>query len=78
MRENLDHYTPTDYQYSKFKQINSDADREHEAECYYYNDCSICPRAIHQYLFITEKHTCVRGMTLSQFETAMDNADCTF
>ena len=78
MRENLEHFLPSENQYDKFYRINNDTDRAHELDCYYYNDCSICPRAIHQYLFATEKHTCVRGMTIKQFEIAMDNADCDF
>lgn len=76
--ENLDHYKPSDEEYEKFKQINSMTDEQWEHECVKINDCSICHMAIHQYLISTTKNTCVYGMTREQFETAMDNADCSF
>jgi hypothetical protein len=78
MSENLIHYKPTKEQYAKFDRINSKTDEEQDKECLYFNDCSICPFAIHQYLYSTTKHTCVQGMSKRQFEIAMDNADCEF
>ena len=78
MKENLQHYIPTEQQYLKFKRINNKTEEKQDKECLFYNDCSICPYAIHQHLYSTTKHTCVQGMTKKQFEIAMDNADCEF
>ena len=76
--ENLFHYQPSDEEYEKFERINSMTDEQWEHECTSTNDCSICRMAIHQYLTFTTKHTCVYGMTRERFESAMDNADCSF
>lgn len=76
--ENLKHIKPTEYQYKKFERINAKTEKEKDEDCIYYNDCSICPYAIHQELYSTMKHTCVQDMTRLQFEVAMDNADCYF
>ena len=78
MRENLVHYEPTEEQWAKFEDINNQSDEQQERICFQYQDCSICPCAIHQYLLSTTKNTCVQGMTREQFEVAMDNADCDF
>ena len=78
MKENLRHYKPTKQQYLKFEKINNKTEEEQDIDCLFYNDCSICPYAIHQYLYSTTKHTCVQGMTKKKFEIAMDNADCEF
>lgn len=77
--ENLDHFEPTEYQYRKFEEINKLSDEEWEERCVMlYDDCSICPMAIHQYLITTDKHTCVYGITKEKFEALLDNADCSF
>ena len=76
--ENLNYYTPTEGQYQKFERINAKSDKEQDEDCLYFNDCSICPYAIHQDLYSTTKHTCVQGMSKEQFERAMNNADCYF
>lgn len=78
MNENLTHREPTQYQYEKFDRIKAKTEEQQEEDCIYYNDCSICPYAIHQELYSTTKHTCVQGMTRRQFEVAMNNADCDF
>ncbi len=78
MNENLEHYKPTQSQYEKFERINAKTEKKQDEDCIYYNDCSICPYAIHQHLYSTVKNTCVQGMTKRQFEIAMDNADCEF
>lgn len=78
MNENLTHREPIQSQYEKFERINAKTEKEKDEDCLYYNDCSICPYAIHQDLYSTTKHTCVQGMTRHQFEVAMDNADCYF
>lgn len=78
MNENLTHYEPTEEQYAKFERINNKTEEQQDDYCYFYDDCSICPCAIHQHLYSTVKHTCVQGMTKKQFEIAMDNADCDF
>ena len=76
--ENLMHFSPTAEQYEKFKKFNSMTDEEQDKACIHYDDCKICPMAIHQYLLSYTKHTCVLGMTKKQFEIALDNADCDF
>ena len=78
MRENLEHYKPTKAQYDKFDRINRKTETEQDEDCIRFDDCSICPYAIHQHLYTTTKHTCVQGMSKKQFESAMDNADCDF
>lgn len=78
MNENLIHRKPTEVQYMKFEHISAKTEDEKDSDCRYYNDCSICPYAIHQELYSTIKHTCVQDMTRRQFEIAMDNADCYF
>lgn len=77
-RENLTHYEPDEKDWEKFRRINSLSEEEQDKKCLFYNDCSICPMAIHQTLLSTTKHTCVQGMSEKQFKTAMDNADVTF
>lgn len=77
-RENLTHYKPDDKDWEKFKRISSLSEEEQDKQCLRYNDCSICPLAIHQVLLSTTKHTCVQGMTEEQFKIAMDNADVSF
>lgn len=78
MNENLIHRKPTEAQYLKFERISAKTEDEKDRDCWYYNDCSICPYAIHQELYSTIKHTCVQDMTRRQFEIAMDNANCDF
>ena len=76
--ENSLHYEPDERDVEKFRKINSFSEEEQDKQCLRYNDCSICPYAIHQYLYTTTKHTCVQGMSKKEFEIAMDNADCEF
>ena len=76
--ENLSHYFPDTRQYEKFDSINSMSDEQWTEKCVICNDCSICDMAIHQFLLSTDKHICVYGMSKEKFETAMDNADCSF
>lgn len=76
--ENLTHYEPDEKDWEKFREINSLSEEEQDRKCLFYNDCSICPMAIHQVLLTTTKHTCVQGMSEKKFKTAMDNADVSF
>ena len=76
--ENSLHYEPDERDLEKFRKINSFSEEEQDKQCLRYNDCSICPLAIHQVLLSTTKHTCVQGMTEKQFRIAMDNADVSF
>ena len=66
--ENLIFHKPTEAQWDKFRRINRK----------YYDDCRICPMAIHQFLFSTERHICVLGMSEKEFEIAMSSADISF
>ena len=76
--ENLTHYESTEQELYKFRKINALSEEEQEKRCLFYDDCSICPMAIHQHLLSTTKHTCVQGMSEREFVLAMDNADCSF
>lgn len=76
--ENFNYFEPTEEQLRKFHEINSKTSKEFDKECSYYNDCSICPFAIHQQLFITTKNTCVYGLTEEKFRIKMMDADCEF
>lgn len=78
MKENLNHYKPTEEQYTRFERINKMTEEQWDIKCARYGDCTICPLAIRQQLYSTEKYTCVYGITREQFELAMDNADCYF
>lgn len=78
LHENLRYYKPTEEQYRKFEWINAKSDKEQDEDCIRYDDCSICPYAIHQDLYSTTKHTCVQGMSKKEFETELNNADCYF
>jgi len=78
IEENLTHYEPDEKDWEKFRRISSLSEEEQDEKCLFYNDCSICPMAIHQALLSTTKHTCVQGMTKEQFKIAMDNADVSF
>lgn len=76
--ENLIFHKPTEAQWDKFHRINRKSKEQQEDECYYYDDCRICPMAIHQCLFSTERHICVIGMSEKEFEIAMSSADISF
>lgn len=76
--ENLNFYEPDEWQLHKFRVINSKSEEEHDRICVSYDDCSICPMAIHQHLITTTKHTCVYGMSEKDFRTRMSDADCSF
>lgn len=78
MRENLEHFAPSEEQYKKFEEINSLSEERWEVRCVWCNDCALCYMAIHQTLLSTTTHTCVYGMSKKEFEMHMDNADCDF
>ena len=61
-----------------FNYINAQSEENHDKQCIYYDDCSICPMAIHQFLLTTTKHTCVRDMSEKEFRIRMVDADCCF
>ena len=77
-RENLNMHEPTSFQMIKYYEINSMPEEMHEAKCVYYDNCSICPMAIHQFLLSTTKHHCVYGMSEDKFLSVMSDADCAF
>ena len=76
--ENLTYYEPTEEQLAKFHYLNSMSEVEFGSRCEYWNDCSICPIAIHQWLISTEKHTCTYGITEEKFRILMADADCEY
>ena len=76
--ENFSHFYPSEKEWEKYEKINSMAEKDWERECVYYDDCSICPMAIHTELISTTKHVCVRGMTKERFLSSMDSADAIF
>ena len=78
LRENLQHFAPTEKQYERFERINALSEAAWERRCVWCDDCSACDMAIHQHLYTTIKHTCVYGMSRKEFETCMDNADVDF
>lgn len=77
-QENLTIHEPEWYHLEKFHDINSMPDRIWEQHCVHYDDCSICPMAIHQYLLSTMKHTCTRGISEEKFRALMSDADCEY
>ena len=77
-QENLTFYEPTAEQLSKFAEINAMPHEDWEKRCIYYDDCSICPIAIHQYLLSTTKHRCTYGMSEMEFQLIMSCADCDY
>lgn len=76
MKENFTFYEPNEQQLHKFHQINARNEEEHYQRCLYYDDCSICPMAIHQQLYTTTRHTCTYGMSEKEFRKCMTDADC--
>lgn len=76
--ENLNFYEPDEHQLHKFRVINSRSAEDHDLSCVHYDDCSICPMAIHQHLLTVTRHTCVYGMSESEFLVRMQDADCNF
>lgn len=78
LHENLEFHKPTEAQWDKFHRINSKTKEQQDDECYYFDDCRICPMAIHQFLLSTETHICVLGMSEKEFEIAMSSADISF
>ena len=77
-QENLTFYEPTEQQLAKFNEINALSDSTWERRCVDYNNCSICPMAIHQYLLSRTKHTCTHGLSEMEFRLIMSSADCDF
>lgn len=78
MSENLAFYEPDEAQFAKFHYINSLSDEDWELRCVSYNDCSICPMAIHQWLLSTETHHCTYGISEKEFRALMSSADCSY
>lgn len=76
--EDLEHYEPDETQLNKFNKINALSDEKWEEECHFYNDCSICPMAIHHFLLSTTKHTCVYGISEEKFKAEMNASDVIF
>lgn len=76
--ENLTFYEPTEEQLAKFRQINAMSERHKTLQCVYYDDCSICPFAIHKWLLSTEAHHCTCGISEEEFRTLMSDADCEY
>ena len=76
--ENLTFYEPDAHQLAKFYNINSLPDKDWELRCLEYDDCSICPMAIHQYLLSTTKHRCTYGLSEMEFRILMSDADCEY
>lgn len=77
-QENLTFYEPTEEQLYKFNDINQMRADIVDEQCTYYNDCSICPMAIHQYLLSTTKHICTYGISEEKFRVLMSDADCEY
>lgn len=77
-QENLKFHEPDEHQLEKFNEVNAMTDSVWERRCAYYNDCSICPMAIHQYLLSTTKHRCTRGLSEMEFRLFMTSADCEY
>lgn len=76
--ENLEFHKPTEAQWGKFRRINSKTKEQQDDDCYYFDDCRICPYAIHQFLLSTTTHICVQGMSEERFKIAMSSADINF
>lgn len=78
MQENLTFYEPTEEQLAKFRRVNSLEETDWALRCVFCNDCSICDMAVHQWLILTEKHTCTRGISEERFRALMSDADCEY
>jgi hypothetical protein len=77
-QENLTYHEPEWYHLEKFYDINAMPSETWEQHCVHYNDCSICPMAIHQHLLSTTKHHCTRGLSEMEFRIIMSSADCEY
>ena len=77
-QENLTMHEPTEQQLAKFNEINALSEASFERRCADYNNCSICPIAIHQYLVSTTKHRCTYGLSEMEFRLLMSSADCDY
>ena len=77
-QENLTFYEPDEQQLAKFHEINAMSESAWERRCVYYNNCSICPMAIHQHLLSTTKHRCTHGLSEMEFRLFMSDADCDY
>lgn len=76
--EDLEHWEVDEGDLEKFRKINALSDEEQERRCAFYDDCSICPMAIHKILLSTTKHICVQGMTEEKFRIEMDSISASF
>lgn len=66
---------PTAEQITKFYETNSMDEPVFNRRCASYNNCALCPMAIHQ--SVTKNH-CTYGMSEMEFRLLMSSADCEY
>lgn len=76
--ENLIFFEPDEMQLKWFHYLNAMDDDKFEEYCLSYDDCKVCPCAIHRQNISTTSNICTRGMSEKQFRTYMCDADCYF
>ena len=68
-------YEPTEQQLQKFKEINALSEATFDRRCASYNNCTICPMALH----IGMGHNrCTYGMSEMEFQLLMLHNDCNY
>ena len=68
-------YEPTAQQLQKFNEINALSESTFERRCAVYNNCVLCPFALHMGL---TKHRCTYGLSEMEFRLLMSSADCDY
>lgn len=66
---------PTEQQLSKFIEVNALSEETFNRRCASYNNCAICPMAIH--LSFT-KSRCTYGLSEMEFQLLMMSSDCDY
>lgn len=66
---------PTEQQLAKFAEINAMSDPAFDRRCASYNNCALCPMAIHQSV---TKSRCTYGMSEMEFQLLMSSAECDY
>ena len=59
----------------KFNEINAMQESVFERRCASYNNCSMCPIALH---IEPSSHRCTYGMSEMEFRLLMSSADCDY
>lgn len=66
---------PTEQQLAKFAEINAMSETTFNRRCASYNNCALCPIAIH---LSATKNRCTYGLSEMEFMLLMSTAECDY